>query len=154
MRDDQLGDGSVVHDCDSCVGRGRRRRIVFPDDLSRGHAYTDHGELGRLYQWEAPPLLPDQAYCYRVTLGGTDLLGSDPSPRFRTLLPTGSTTPSRSPCSATGDQVDETSSNPDQANLMQRIAQNGVSFAVTTGDNAYASGSRGNYGDLVEVGQS
>ena len=47
VRDDQLGDGSVVHECGSCVGRCRRRRIVLPDDLGRGHAYTDHGELGR-----------------------------------------------------------------------------------------------------------
>ncbi|HET9667651.1 MAG TPA: metallophosphoesterase, partial [Desertimonas sp.] len=106
-----------------------------------------------LYQWEANlTLLPDQAYCYRVTLGGADLLGSDPSPRFRTLLPTGSTTPFSFAVLGDWGQVDETSSNPDQANLMQRIAQSGVSFAVTTGDNAYASGSQGNYGDLVEVG--
>ncbi len=106
-----------------------------------------------LYQWEANlTLLPDQAYCYRVTLGGADLLGSDPSPRFRTLLPTGSTTPFSFAVLGDWGQVDESSSNPDQANLMQRIAQSGVSFAVTTGDNAYASGSQGNYGDLVETG--
>ncbi len=106
-----------------------------------------------LYQWEANlTLLPDQAYCYRVTLGGTDLLGGDPSPRFRTLLPTGSTTSFSFAVLGDWGQVDSTSSNPDQANLMQLMASSGVSFAVTTGDNAYQSGSQGNYGDLVEVG--
>ena len=33
------------------------------------------------YQWKATiPVSPDTTYCYRVFLGSTDLLGSDPSP--------------------------------------------------------------------------
>ncbi len=106
-----------------------------------------------LYQWEANlTLLPDQEYCYRVTLNGLDLLGGDPSPQFRTLLPTGSTAPFSFAVLGDWGQVDSTSSNPDQANVMQLIAASGVRFALTTGDNAYASGSQGNYGDLVETG--
>jgi chitodextrinase len=35
---------------------------------------------------------------------------------------------------------------------MQRIAASGARFAITTGDNAYPSGSQANYGDLVQVG--
>jgi hypothetical protein len=44
----------------------------------------------REYQWKAVlSLAPDTEYCYRVFLGSRaiDLLGSDPTPRFRTQLP-------------------------------------------------------------------
>ena len=44
------------------------------------------------YQWKARfTVEPDTEYCYRVYLGSNeDLLGTDPSPRFRTQLPAGS----------------------------------------------------------------
>ena len=106
-----------------------------------------------LSQWKANlTLAPDQDYCYRVTLGGVDQLGGDPSPRFRTLPPTGSAAPISFAVLGDWGQVDSVSSNPDQANVLAQLAASGVSFALTTGDNAYASGSQNNYGDLVEVG--
>src|SRR5512142_1197520 len=49
------------------------------------------------YQWNAMlNLQPDTQYCYRVYLGSSpdteiDLLGSDPSPKFWTQVPSGST---------------------------------------------------------------
>jgi Calcineurin-like phosphoesterase len=48
--------------------------------------------------------------------------------------------------------VDATGNNPDQANLMSRIAASGARFAVGTGDTAYPGGSQTNYGDLVQRG--
>ena len=42
--------------------------------------------------------------------------------------------------------------NPDQANLMQRLAASGARFAVSTGDIGYPSGSQTNYGDLQQTG--
>ena len=44
--------------------------------------------------------------------------------------------------------------NPDQANVISRIAQSGARFAVTTGDNAYEVGSQKSYGDLYQVGDN
>ena len=46
------------------------------------------------YQWLAKLSLPVAGtYCYRPFLGSTDLLGTDPSPRFTTQVPAGSTQP-------------------------------------------------------------
>jgi chitodextrinase len=105
------------------------------------------------YQWKAMlTLLPDTQYCYRITLGGLDLLGTDASPRFRTQLPTGSTAPLSFAVFGDWGSVDSVSSNPNQTALFQHLAASGVRFAVTTGDNAYSSGSQNNYGDLVETG--
>src|SRR5688572_1181654 len=43
------------------------------------------------YQWKAPlTLVPGREYCYRPRLGELDLLAGDPSPRFRTQVPAGS----------------------------------------------------------------
>ncbi len=53
-----------------------------------------------------------------------------------------------------GDWGDVTNAGAEQAVLMQRIAQTGARFALTTGDNAYPSGSQSNYGDLVQTGGS
>jgi hypothetical protein len=81
-----------------------------------------------------------------------DLLGSDPSPVFRTQVPAGS---SRSYSFAVmGDwgAVDLGGDNPHQANLMARIAASGTRFLLGTGDTAYPGGSQTNYGDLVQKG--
>ncbi|MDQ1509004.1 MAG: acid phosphatase type 7 [Actinomycetota bacterium] len=105
------------------------------------------------YQWAAVLSLPAAGtYCYRVFLGATDLLGSDPSPRFATQIPAGS--PASFSFAVFGDwgQVGSNGANADQANLMSQIAQSGVKFAMTVGDNGYPSGSQTNYGDLQQSG--
>jgi Calcineurin-like phosphoesterase len=107
------------------------------------------------YQWKAQlSLAPNTQYCYRVVLGATDLLGSDPSPRFWTQVPTGSSQPFSFAVIGDWGNVDGVGANPDQANLMQQLAASGVRFALTTGDQAYPSGSQNNYGDLIETGSS
>jgi hypothetical protein len=106
------------------------------------------------YQWQASlnSLSRNTAYCYRIQGGGTDLLGTDASPVFRTQLAAGSTaTFSFAVIGDWGDQ-ETTSLNTDQANVLARIASSGARFAVTTGDVAYPGGSQTNYGDLVQTG--
>lgn len=105
------------------------------------------------YQWAATiALAANTQYCYRVYLSSTDLLGTDAAPRFWTQLPAGNTQPFSFAVFGDWGAVDSAGANPEQANLMQRIASSGARFAITTGDNAYPSGSQNNYGDLVEVG--
>jgi chitodextrinase len=110
------------------------------------------------YQWKADlPVAPDTAYCYRVFLDGTDLLGSDPSPQFTSQVAKGSTAPysfavfgdwGQAHAMAPGDP----NANPDQASVLSQIAGSGARFAVMTGDTAYANGNQLNYGDLYQTG--
>ena len=106
------------------------------------------------YQWMATlkGLLPNTAYCYRIRGGSTDLLGTDPSPVFRSQIPAGSATSYS--FAVLGDWGSQTTSsvNVDQANLLSRVAASGARFAVTTGDIAYDNGSQTNYGDLTQTG--
>jgi hypothetical protein len=107
------------------------------------------------YQWKAQlsPLLPDTAYCYRIYFGTSqiDLLGSDPAPQFVTQLPVGSAKPFS--FAVLGDWGKTyASGNPDQANVMARIAASGARFAVGTGDTGYPAGSQKSYGDLEQTG--
>lgn len=105
------------------------------------------------YQWVAVLALPASgSYCYRVLLGATDLLGSDPSPVFTTQVPAGSTTPFSFAVFGDWGQLDANGNNADQANLLSKIAGSGVQFALTVGDNGYPSGSQTNYGDLQQQG--
>ncbi|MDI3339101.1 MAG: metallophosphoesterase [Sphaerobacter sp.] len=107
------------------------------------------------YQWKAMLTLePDTQYCYRVYLGAIDLLGTDPSPRFWTQIPAGSTKPFSFVVFGDWGYTNSEGLNPEQAALMQRIAESGARFALTVGDNAYPSGSQKNYGDLVQTGPS
>ena len=107
------------------------------------------------YQWKAQlTLIPGVQYCYRVFLGGTDLLGSDPSPVFFTQVPAGSSEPFTFAVIGDWGSVDGNGNNPDQANLLAQLAASGARFALTTGDNVYPSGSQTNYGDLVQTGSS
>jgi len=110
------------------------------------------------YQWKALlNLTPGAEYCYRVYLGNNpqiDLLASDPSPRFKTQIPAGSSEPFSFAVFGDWGAVDAASANPDQANLMQQIAASGARFAITTGDNGYPAGSQANYGDLVQNGMN
>jgi len=106
------------------------------------------------YQWRTTldGLSRNTAYCYRVLGGGTDLLGTDASPIFRTQLAAGST--ASFSFAVIGDWGEQATSaiNTDQANVLARIAGSGARFAVTTGDIAYPGGSQTNYGDLVQTG--
>lgn len=105
------------------------------------------------YQWKAPLSLPAPGpYCYRVYLGTTDLLGGATSPQFQTQAQPGSTDSFAFGVIGDWGQVDSTGANPDQANLMQRIASSGVRFVATVGDNGYPAGSQTNYGDLQQRG--
>ncbi|MFF0426616.1 fibronectin type III domain-containing protein [Streptomyces sp. NPDC004520] len=107
-----------------------------------------------------PNLSPDTPYCYRVFTGDAtpvDLLGTNPSPSFTTMVPGGSPTPFT--FAVFGDWGDTTSNgvnsgavNQDQANVMSRLAASGARFALSTGDVAYPSGSQANYGDLQQSG--
>jgi len=106
------------------------------------------------YQWKASlnSLSRNTAYCYRIQGGGTDLLGTDASPVFRTQLAAGSTATFSFAVLGDWGYQDSTSLNTDQANVLARIASSGARFAVTTGDIAYQTGSQTAYGDLVQTG--
>ncbi len=104
-------------------------------------------------------LQANTTYCYRIfSSGGTDLLGSNSSPSFTTLVSPGSS-------SVTFDVVGDLgetnysngtdfpgSLNPDQAAIDSLIGSSGARFVVTAGDVAYAGGTQSNYGDLHQTG--
>jgi chitodextrinase len=105
------------------------------------------------YQWAATIVVsPDTSYCYRVYLGATDLLGSDPSPQFTSQVAVGSTTPYSFAVFGDWGQAYANSANPDQTNVLQQIGNSGARFAVMTGDTAYPGGSQKEYGDLQQTG--
>ena len=105
------------------------------------------------YQWKGDLTLPATGtYCYRVLLGGTDLLGGNASPAFTTQVPFGSTESYSFAVFGDWGQVDTTGQNAGQAALMQQIAGSGARFAISTGDNGYPNGSQINYGDLQQSG--
>jgi hypothetical protein len=108
------------------------------------------------YQWKAQLTVdPDTDYCYRIYFGASseiDLLGDDPAPTFRSALPGGSTAPFSFAVFGDWGSVGATGTNPDQANLISKIAASGSRFAVSTGDNGYPAGNQTNYGDLVQTG--
>jgi hypothetical protein len=101
------------------------------------------------YQWRATlaGLQPETAYCYRVFLNGLDLLGSDPSPTFRSAVAPGS---SSFRFAALGDWgvVDDQGRNDHQASILRLLATSGARFVMNTGDTPNGSGSQTNYGDL------
>jgi hypothetical protein len=106
------------------------------------------------YQWKAsiPGLTRNTSYCYRVLGNGSDLLGSDPSPVFKSQLPAGSTVSYRFAVIGDWGWQDTSELNTHQANVLSRLASSGARFTVSTGDIAYQSGSQTNYGDLVQTG--
>ena len=96
------------------------------------------------YQWSAPLSFPSPGtYCYRVQLAGTDLLGTDPSPRVSTAAAPG--TPYS--FAVLGDYGAGTTG---EAAVMSRIGASPASFVVTVGDNVYNSGTETEYGDLSQ----
>ncbi|MBV8952340.1 MAG: metallophosphoesterase [Actinobacteria bacterium] len=112
------------------------------------------------YQWTASiDVGAPGTYCYRVLLGSSknppptpiDLLGTDPSPTFTTQVPAGSTQPFSFAVIGDWGQVDGSGANPNEQAVLAQIANSGVSFAVSTGDNAYNSGTQEDYGDLNQT---
>ncbi|MGZ4589809.1 MAG: metallophosphoesterase [Actinomycetes bacterium] len=105
------------------------------------------------YQWKARLDLPQSgSYCYRPFLGSTDLLGTNASPQFTTQVPPGSAQPYSFAVFGDWGQAYASGGNTDQANVMAQLANSGVRFAITTGDNGYPAGSQLNYGDLQQSG--
>ena len=98
------------------------------------------------------PGLPDTTYCYRVILGSTDLLGSDPSPPFTSQVAAGSSTPFSFAVFGDWGQAYADGINADQANVLHQMSQSGARFAVMTGDTAYPGGGQTDYGDLQQTG--
>lgn len=112
------------------------------------------------YRWTASiDLGAPGTYCYRVLLGSSknppppaiDLLASDPSPTFTTQEPAGSTQPFSFAVLGDWGQVDNTGANPNEQAVLAHLASSGVRFAVSTGDNAYNSGTQEEYGDLHQT---
>ena len=94
------------------------------------------------YQWTAPITFPSSGtYCYRVQLGTTDLLGTDPSPQVTTAAAPGSSYS----FAVLGDWGQGTTG---EANVMSQIGKSPAQFVMTTGDNVYNSGTDAEYGDL------
>jgi hypothetical protein len=106
------------------------------------------------YQWKVSLTLPSTGtYCYRPYLGGTDLLAANPSPRFLTQVPAGSSTAFSFGVLGDWGQVDSSGTNADQANVLSQIAASGARFVLTTGDNVHGpTSTQKAYGDLVQVG--
>ncbi len=96
------------------------------------------------YQWTASLLFPGPGtYCYRIQLGGADLLAADPSPQVKTAAAPGSSFS----FAVLGDWGAGTA---DEANVMSRIGTSPASFVVSTGDNEQNAGSETQYGDLTQ----
>jgi hypothetical protein len=131
-----------------------------PGGCSQGVAPTTANAITvngvREYQFRAQltGLAPNTQYCYRVVQAGVDLLGSDASPVFASGVAAGA--PDGFSFAVLGDWgyngVTSSGTNPDQALVLSQIAGSGARFVVSTGDNAYQSGSQTDYGDLVQTG--
>ncbi len=105
------------------------------------------------YQWKATINLPTAGtYCYRTYLDGADLLTTVASPRFTTQQQPGDSTPFTFDVMGDWGAVDSSGHNPEQADLMQQIADSDARFMVTVGDNGYPNGNQVNYGDLHQAG--
>jgi len=104
------------------------------------------------YQWKAVlPVSPDTQYCYRVLLGASDLLGSDPSPQFTSQVAAGSAAPYSFAVFGDWGQAYAGGVNADQANMLQQLSRSGARFAVMTGDTAYPGVTDKEYGDLHQA---
>jgi hypothetical protein len=105
------------------------------------------------YQWKASlSLAAATEFCYRVYLGTTDLLASDPTPRAKPVPPAGSVGPYSFVVLGDTGQVDGAGNNTHQANVMRRIADSGARFAVQTGDFGHPNNDQKNFGDLIQKG--
>ncbi len=126
-----------------------------------GARITVHGVREYQYSTRVTGLKPYNLYCYRVlAITGstrTDLLGSNASPRFRTLELAGGTQPVTFDVlgdwgNTTDQGVNNGTLNINQARIDALIGRSGAQFAVSTGDTAYPGGTQTNYGDLDQTG--
>ena len=128
----------------------------------RGHCSAHRVKAGKTgitvgstpeFQWKAhiTGLARGARYCYRVFGGSRSLIGRH-TPSSQAQIPRGSSRPFSFAVFGDWGQVDASGSNPGQASVMTQIARSGATFAVTTGDTGYPSGSQTNYGDLVQRG--
>jgi Purple acid Phosphatase, N-terminal domain/Calcineurin-like phosphoesterase len=100
------------------------------------------------------------AYCYRITTGGSnpvDLLGSDPSPPFTTRQSANAPQPwTFDVLGDWGDTrdhgVNDGTVNVNQAGVDTQLASSGARFAVSVGDIGYQDGNEMDYGDLNQTG--
>ncbi|HMK91898.1 MAG TPA: metallophosphoesterase family protein, partial [Thermoleophilia bacterium] len=155
-------------------GQRYNATVNWATDRSRSAAYVTFGRAGveratahrvnatktrvnvsgvREYQWRATVsgLKSGARYAYRVFFDNPrlGLLGTDPSPVFRTPPKPGS----RSTFSfAVTADWGTTSSDPYQHRLQAEIAGTGARFVLSAGDVAYPSGNEANYGDLFQTG--
>ncbi len=105
-------------------------------------------------------LSPSTTYCYRpLSSGAVDLLGTNPSPKFTTLDPVGSSSPLTFDVMGDLGETLYSSSTPfpnnlntDQAAIDSLIGSSGAKFVVTAGDVGYSGGTQDNYGDLTQTG--
>jgi hypothetical protein len=108
------------------------------------------------YQWKAriTGLSADTDFCYRPYLNGSqiDLLRGDASPHARSQLAAGSTKPFTFAVLGDWGEVNSSGANPDQANVLEELADSGARFTVTTGDNTHPNSSQTQYGDLQQTG--
>ena len=107
-----------------------------------GTAITVNGKAEFQFAAALTGLVPDAGYCYRVTQGGVDLLGTRKSPGFTSARASGAAGAFR--FAVIGDWGAGTSS---EANVLQHMTTSSPRFVITVGDNAYPSGSETEYGD-------
>jgi Calcineurin-like phosphoesterase/Purple acid Phosphatase, N-terminal domain len=133
-------------------------RVVI--DRHRGSPITINGVREFQSSVLIRGLAPNTAYRYRVFATGgkrLNLLGSNPSPRFTTLLRASAARPFT--FDVMGDWGDTTNSavnngrlNRNQARLDALIAASGARFMLSVGDTAYPGGTQTDYGDLNQTG--
>ncbi|TMF81437.1 MAG: metallophosphoesterase family protein [Chloroflexi bacterium] len=102
---------------------------------------TSFGTGDQQFKAQMTGLLPNTNYCYRVTQSGLDLIGT--APVFASALASGAT--DTFSFAVIGDWGAGTT---DEAKVLSQISTAKPSFIVTSGDNAYPSGSQSDYGDL------
>jgi chitodextrinase len=103
------------------------------------------------------PLAADTTYCYRITDGSVDLLGTNASPQFTTLQSATGSQPLTFDVfgdwgDTTNSGVNDGSLNTNQAGVDAGIASSSAQFALSVGDIAYPDGSETQYGDLNQSG--
>lgn len=144
------------------VKYGRPGHCAAKTDIGRhlGSPITVNGVREYQNSVEVTGLAPKTTYCYRVRSGRgrpVDLLGANPSPRFRTLQRARGTRAFT--FDVMGDWGDTTNSgvndgkiNKNQARVDSLIAHSHAQFVISVGDTAYPGGTQTNYGDLDQKG--
>jgi Purple acid Phosphatase, N-terminal domain/Calcineurin-like phosphoesterase len=122
-----------------------------------GTPITVNGVTEYLNSVAVKGLSANTAYCYRITDGSVDLLGSNASPPFTTLQSASGSQPLTFDVfgdwgDTTNSGVNDGSLNANQAGVDAQIAKSGAQFALSAGDIAYQGGTQTEYGDLNQTG--